>query len=152
VRLDAAMVNANGVETSLPISTDVVLVLLEETEAEAAANGDIAIAADGAHLAAPPIPVFGGRRRALLYDVVGREEGREELVVSVASVAGWRLAGVVGLPGKAVEWANRFAGGVPEHVVPDGPLTPDGTARVRLAGAVLATTANAGAPGEGAPA
>jgi large repetitive protein len=152
VRLDAAMVSANGVETSLPIGTEVVLVLLEETEAEAAANGDIAIAAEGARLAAPPIPVFGGRRRALLYDVVAREEGREELVVSVASVAGWRLAGVVGLPGKAVEWANRFAGGVPEHVVPDGPLTPDGTARVRLTGTVLATIADTGAAGEGAPA
>jgi len=53
-------------------------------------------------------------------------------VVAVASTTGWRLAGAVGLPGRAQEWAAYMHGGVPEHIVPEGPLTPDGQVTVRL--------------------
>jgi hypothetical protein len=64
--------------------------------------------------------------------------------VSVASVSGWQLAGVVGLPGTAAEWAARWNGVVPEQVVPDGPLSPDGAVTARWTG--TATTVGVGAP------
>ena len=40
--------------------------------------------------------------------------------------------GVVGLAGNAQEWGVRFNGTIPQQIVPDGPLTPDGSVTVRL--------------------
>ncbi|HEX3996132.1 MAG TPA: hypothetical protein VHX39_33590, partial [Acetobacteraceae bacterium] len=71
-------------------------------------------------------------RRALLYDVSDADATAGHITVGVASVSGWRLAGVVGMPGKAQEWATDLQGKVPEHIVPDGPLTPDGSISVRM--------------------
>jgi hypothetical protein len=51
-------------------------------------------------------------------------------------MTGARMAGIVGLAGSAQEWAIRFNGGVPEHLVPDGPSTPDGEINVRIYSAV----------------
>ena len=121
-----------GTETRLPLGVTVVAVLLDGQDVTAAADGDLAIATDGAQLATPPIPVGGGRRRMLLYDVVKRDTAADRLSISVGSSQGWRVAGVVGLTGRAIEWANRFHGEVPEHLVLDGPLTPDGSVVVRL--------------------
>ena len=53
-------------------------------------------------------------------------------VVSVGSARGWRVTGIVGFAGKAIEWANRFHGEAPERIVPEGPLTADGVVRVRF--------------------
>jgi hypothetical protein len=121
-----------GVETWLPASVGVVMVLLDQQDPTAASDGDLSIAADGATLAVPPARVVGGRRKALLYDVVDHDRTADHLVVAVASRAAWRVAGVVGLPGRAQEWAVRFNGNLPEHLVPDGPLTPDGRLTVRF--------------------
>jgi len=54
------------------------------------------------------------------------------VTIGVASVTGWRISGVVGMTGKAQEWATSLHGKVPEHIVPDGPLTPDGSISVRM--------------------
>ena len=132
VRASEAMVNQPGVETWLPIGVGVVMIILDQQDPTAAANGDLAIAVDGATLSTPPLRVVGGRRRALLYDVLQRKPGVDHMVVAVASTTGWRLAGAVGLPGRAQEWAAYMHGGVPEHIVPEGPLTPDGQVTVRL--------------------
>jgi hypothetical protein len=109
------------------------MLLLDGQDPTAAADGDLEIAVEDATLATPPIPVGGGRRRALLYDVAGYEGKNDYFQVSVASRAGWRLAGIAGLKGKAIEWANRFHGDVPERLVPEGPLTPDGAVVVTVA-------------------
>jgi len=66
-----------------------------------------------------------------LYDVTGQKD--ETFTVAAASKRGWQISGVVGLAGKAQEWAVRMHGDVPERMIPDGPLTPDGMIRVRLA-------------------
>ena len=58
--------------------------------------------------------------------------GADHISVAAASASGWRFAGVVGLAGKAQEWGVRFNGTIPQKVVPDGPLTPDGSITVRL--------------------
>jgi hypothetical protein len=47
---------------------------------------------------------------------------------------------VVGMPGSAQEWATDLQGKVPEHIVPDGPLTPDGSVSVRLVATSTAPT------------
>jgi hypothetical protein len=52
--------------------------------------------------------------------------------LAVSSEAGWRLAGVVGLPGSAVEWGERMNGAVPPRLVPEGPLSPDGSITARF--------------------
>jgi hypothetical protein len=125
-----------GVETTLPASATVVMVLLDGSDETAAANGDLAIAAQGATLVTPPIPVGGGHRRALLYDVqlVVSSAGlpADSYLISASSAAGWEISGIAGVAGKAIDWANRLHGDVPPHVVPQGPLTPDGSVRVRL--------------------
>ena len=132
IRVSEAINDQPGVETWLPISTSVVMVILEGQDVTAASAGDLAIAAEGGRLVTPPIPVGGGRRRALLYDVVAATREVDHLTVAAGSKTGWRVTGIVGLAGQALEWANRFHGEVPERIVPDGPLTPDGSLRVRL--------------------
>ena len=132
VRASEIMRDESGVETTLPLQTGVVMVLLDQNDATAAAAGDFSIAAEGATLQTPPLRVAGGNRRTLLYQVGPTTEGATELVVSVTSVSGWRVAGVIGLPGHAQEWAVRMNGGVPEHIVADGPLNADGQVTIRL--------------------
>jgi hypothetical protein len=174
-----------GVETFLPGAATVVMVLLDGSDETAAVNGDLAIAAHGATLVTPPIPVGGGHRRALLYDVVPAPltvgvpvtpvtggtpvvagtpvatstpptaatvagartpvaavaaglpiatvlKPRTSFSVTASSAQGWEISGIVGLKGKAIDWANRMHGDVPPHVVPQGPLTPDGSVRVKF--------------------
>jgi len=132
IRASEVMHEETAVETSLPIETAVVMILLDRQDATAAAEGDFAIACDGATLATPPLRVSGGERRALLYPVSQLAPSASSITVSTASAAGWRISGVVGLPGNAQEWAVRANGGVPEHLVPEGPLTPDGQVTIRL--------------------
>ena len=132
IRASEVMRDETATETSLPVATGVVMILLDQEDATAAAGGDLGIAADGATLATPPLRVEGGRRRALLYQVSQTTQGATSIVVSTASVTGWRVAGVVGLAGQAQEWAVRMNGGIPEHLVPQGPLTPNGQINVRL--------------------
>jgi hypothetical protein len=131
--LSRALLDQSGTETWLPKSIGVVMILLDQQDATAADNGDLGIACDGAVLATPPVLGAGGRRRALLYDILSRDDKSDHITVSAASQAGWALSGVIGLPGRAVEWAARIHGSVPPHLVPDGPLTSWGEVRVRLA-------------------
>jgi hypothetical protein len=124
-----------GMETILPSSVTCVMILLDGADPTAAANGDLAIAATGATLGSPPIPVGGGHRRALVYDVtLAATSGAPSpwFSVSAGSATGWEISGIAGLKGRAIDWANRMHGDVPPHVVPQGPFTPDGSVRVRL--------------------
>ncbi len=125
-----------GMQTILPAAVTCLMILLDGEDETAAANGDLAIAAQGATLVTPPIPVGGGHRRALLYDVTPLVSAAgvppQFFSVSASSALGWQISGIAGLQGKAIDWANRMHGDVPPHVVPQGPLTPDGSVRVRL--------------------
>jgi hypothetical protein len=132
IRISDAMVAQSGAETWLPVAIGVVMILLDLQDATAADSGDLGIACDGATLATPPVAGTGGRRRALLYDVVARDPKATRISVSVASKTGWSLAGVIGLPGRAAEWAARLNGAVPPDLVPNGPLTPSGQILVQL--------------------
>jgi hypothetical protein len=125
VRAAEALAGQPGAETWLPIATDVVLVLLDQLDPTAAQQGDLTITVAGGQLASP-LRIPGGRRRALLYQVIERDPKARQLAISTLSDAAFALAGVVGLAGRAAEWAARFDGGVPEVLVPSGPLTPEG--------------------------
>lgn len=139
VRLFEAITDQVGAETWLPPTIGVVMILLDQDDATAAGDGDLSLAVQGAALVSPPLRVLGGKRKALLYNVTGVKADTDHLTVGVASKAGWRVAGVAGLPGHAQEWAVRWNGQIPEQIVSDGPLTPDGSVTVRF-------TAAAGAP------
>ena len=131
-RASDALTDQSGVETWLPKSVGVVMILLDQQDPTAVLAGDLGIACDGATLATPPVAGAGGAHRALLYDVLTTDEKAPYIAVSVASQRGWSLAGVVGLPGHAAEWAARLHGTAPPHLVPDGPLTVSGEVLVRL--------------------
>ena len=132
IRVSDAVAEQIGTETWLPTSIGVVMILLDLQDASATANGDLALSCQGATLSSTPIRILGGRRRALLYDVSNLDPKAGHITVGVASITGWRLSGVVGMPGHAQEWATDLQGKVPEHIVPDGPLTPDGSISVRM--------------------
>jgi large repetitive protein len=132
IRVSDAVAEQIGTETWLPTSIGVVMILLDLQDASASADGDLALSCQGATLSSTPIRILGGRRRALLYDVSNADPTAGRITVGVASVSGWRLSGVVGMPGQAQEWATDLQGKVPEHIVPDGPLTPDGSISVRI--------------------
>jgi hypothetical protein len=134
VRVSAAAREQRGIETRLPIGVRVVMVILDGRDSCAAERGDLAIGCDGATLVTPAIPVGGGNRRAVLYDVTDVNRESDYFTVSVVSEEGWRVTGVIGLQGKALEWATRLHGSVPEDMVPNGPLTPYGVVRVRFGG------------------
>ncbi len=119
-----------GVETELPIGVEVVIIALDLADASAAAEGDLAIGAVGATLLTPPQRVAARDRRILLYDVSARDSKATSLTVSVVSVAGWSVAGVIGAHGSAVEWAARLRAGIPDHFVPEGPVAPGGSLTV----------------------
>jgi hypothetical protein len=126
VRVSDALALQSGAETLLPIAVSVVMILLDQVDPSAADAGDLGIACEGATLGTPPIAGTGGCRRSLLYEVIARDPGATRISVSVVSRSGWTLAGVVGLPGRAAEWAAQLSGSVPPHLVPDGPLTTAG--------------------------
>jgi hypothetical protein len=138
VRLSQAVVDQSGVETWLPVSVGVVGLILDQRDPTAASSGDLAIAVSGAVVAAPA-QVTGGVRKILLYDVT-KVSAADHIVVAVASQSGSRLSGIVGLPGRAQEWAVRWNGGIPEHIVPDGPLTSDGSVVVTISAPLPAVT------------
>jgi len=94
----AGLVAPQDAQTWLPANTSVVMIMLDQQDPTAATEGDLAIAATGAKLAAVPVRVGGGRRLALLYDVAALEPGSRLIGISVASATGWRLAGVVAMP------------------------------------------------------
>jgi len=131
VRMSEAIADQAGVETHLPLVTEVVAIVLDQQDPSAALDGDLAVYVQGVTLS-PPLRVGGGRRLALLYDIVTKDASGDTISIAVGSQTGWRLNGVVGLTGKAREWAARMAGGIPEQLVPDGPLTPEGSAWVWL--------------------
>lgn len=124
-----------GVETRLPIGSEVVMIALDIGDFSAAQSGDLALAASGGTLADTPQRVTTGGRRLLLYDVVGRDAKANAIILSIASVSGYRLGGVVGLHGKASEWANLLSSGVPDQFVPDGAVSPGGSLTVTYSGA-----------------
>jgi hypothetical protein len=132
IRASEVLRDETAAETALPVETGVVMLLLDQQDATAAAAGDFGIAADGATLSTPPLRVTGGTRLALLYPVEEVTKEATSITIAVASITGWRLSGVVGLPGQAQDWAVRMNGGVPEHLVPEGPLTPDGQVTIRF--------------------
>jgi hypothetical protein len=132
VKLGAVMLDQPGIETYLPTSVAVVMFLLDRQDPTSTADGDLQLATTGITLATPPLRVEGGARRALIYTVAGRDAKAPYATVAAASVSGWRLSGVLGLPGTAQEWAVRMNGGIPEHLVSDGPFTPDGQIVVQL--------------------
>ncbi len=130
--ISAAVAQQSGLETWLPKTISLVMILLDRQDPTAAAAGDLAIACDGVTLAVPPVLGGGGDRTALLYDVISTETKAEHITIAVGSKTGWSLAGVVGLHGKAMEWAAQLNGRVPPNLIADGPLTPGGDVLVRM--------------------
>lgn len=84
------------------------------------------------------------RGKILLYDVT-QVTATDHIVVGVASRSASRLSGIIGLSGHAQEWAVLWNGAIPEHIVPDGPLTPDGSVTVTLTAATTAPAAGTAA-------
>jgi len=128
-----AMAGQIGVETRLPAGVNVVIVVLDMTDASAAAAGDLALGLDGGTLSPAPQRVIAANRRLLIYDVASVDPGAAALTVSVASAHAWTVGGVIGVHGSAPEWATLLAGGIPDHFVPDGPIAPGGSLTVTYA-------------------
>jgi hypothetical protein len=131
-QISYAVADQVGSETRLPVAIDTVLILLDQQNADAAGAGDLAVGITGATVQTPPLLVVGGTRTALLYDLTAHTDNAVAISVAVGSLNGWRLAGVAGLQGSAQSWAVRWNGAIPEQIVPEGPLTPDGSVNVLI--------------------
>src|SRR5262249_46705831 len=101
VRLSEALMDQPGVETWLPMRIRVIALLLDTVDASAAQGGDLAVAAKNATLSTQTVRVAGGNRKTLFYDVLDRDPKAAFISVSAASRDGLRVAGVVGLSGRA---------------------------------------------------
>jgi hypothetical protein len=122
----AALAQQTASETTLPATVDVVLVILDARGA-VLPTGAPRVLATGATLSAPPLVVVGGRRLHLFYTVSDRKEGLLRVAVGGEQ---WQTAGVLGLRGRAEEWATDLAGGAPRQLISDGPLTAAGSVTV----------------------
>jgi hypothetical protein len=122
----AALAEQTASETTLPATVDVVLVLLD-ARGQALPSAGPRVLATSATLSSPPLVVAGGRRLHLFYTVTGREE--DLLRVAITSDQ-WQTAGVLGLRGRAEDWAQALAGGTPRQLISDGPLTESGSVTV----------------------
>lgn len=127
-----ALADQVGAETRLPTQIDTLLILLDQQNANAASTGDLVIGVTGATIQTPPLIVAGGTRTALLYDITAHDDNAVAISVAVGSLEGWALAGVAGMQGTAQMWAVSWNGKIPEQIVPDGALTPDGVVTVRI--------------------
>jgi hypothetical protein len=122
----AALAQQTACETALPAAVDVVLVIVD-ARGQTPPVGGPRVLAGGATLSAPPLVVAGGRRLHLFYSVSDRQDAL--LRVAVAGDE-WQVAGVLGLRGRAREWAQALAGGAPRQLIADGPLTATGSVTV----------------------
>jgi hypothetical protein len=124
-----------AVETRLPTTVGVIAIALDVQDPTAAQDGDLALAVTGATLADTPQRVITGSRRLLLYDVATTDPAATAMLIAVASVTGHRVGGVIGLRGKAIEWADRLSAGLPDHFIPDSAFSPEGSPTVTYTGA-----------------
>lgn len=131
-QISYALADQAGTETRLPKSIDTILVLLDGADADAATADDLTIGITGATIATPPLLVTGGARTALLYTITAHDDKADSISIAVGSVAGYQVAGVAGMSGTAQSWAVRWNGGVPQQIVAEGPLTPNGSITVQI--------------------
>jgi len=134
IAAERAVADQSAVTTRLPAAVTVVAFLLEQNDATAAFDGDLAVSVEGAIMSLPPLVVLGGTRRTVLYDVRATEEAQAQgwFDISVASEKGWRLGGVIGLQGQATDWADRLDGDTPPTFIDDRALSADGDVRARF--------------------
>ena len=114
-----------GVETQLPATVTVVVIALDAADPGATPGTDLAIGFTGGTLATPQ-RVLAGQRRVLCYDVTA-DPGATSFTVSVASAQAWRVGAMIGTGGTAAELASALSSGLPDHFVPDGPISPAGS-------------------------
>jgi hypothetical protein len=123
-----ALAGQTASETIMPTAVDVVLVILDARGSVLPAAGP-RVLATGATLSTPPQVVAGGRRLHLFYSV-GDRQG--PLLRVAVSASGWQTAGVLGLRGRAEEWATMLGSTAPRQFVPVGPLTASGGVTVNF--------------------
>ena len=112
-----------GLSTFLPAETEVVVVQVDRRTG-GSDLGDLVVSARGGELGSATRVERGGRL-CLLYPVKTRA-GDAPLEVSVASVADWRLAGVVGLMGTVEEWDQALQRNPHLRMVDEAPLAGEG--------------------------
>jgi len=130
-----ALAGTRGQETRLPVTTAVVVVLLDELDATARAAGDLAVAINGAPVTASQV-LAQGTRRALIYQLGAPSGDAAAIGVVLGSTRGVRTMAVLGLGGtlaSAADWLQRqnlevtlspgpaSAGAVAVRFVPAGP-------------------------------
>lgn len=144
IAAERAVADQSAITTRLPSAVSVVAFLLEQNDASAAFDGDLAVSAEGAIMSLPPVAVIGGTRRTVLYDVRATEEAQAQgwFDISVASEKGWRLGGVIGLQGTADDWADRLDGDAPPTFIDDRALSADGDVRARFVIAISTEPGN----------
>ncbi|HEY4940109.1 MAG TPA: DUF6603 domain-containing protein [Rhizomicrobium sp.] len=131
VRAADALRGQIAVETCLPASVDVVIVMLDGLDSTASQQGDLALAVQGATLTGSPQRVLRGNRRCLCYDVIARDAKAASFTVSAANSSAWSVCGVVGVRGTALEWAVSLRSGSLDGLIPDGAIAPGGSLTVR---------------------
>ena len=110
VRASAALRGQRSVETVLGAGARTVLVVVEAEEPGAEpTTPEVSLAAAGT-----PIAVAGGGRTVLVVPL--DELATERFSVAVGVAESSRLAGVLGVPGPAGEWAERLADGAAPRI------------------------------------
>jgi hypothetical protein len=125
------VVSGRRVETTLPATSAVVIVILDLLDQAAADAGDLTVGVDGATLGTP-IQVDATPQRILIYEVTSIDDGAASFTVAVLSTAAWQAAGTVGVAGHAAEWAARFSSDIPDDLVGEAAAGPDGAIVVAM--------------------
>jgi hypothetical protein len=113
------------IETTLPRRVTALLVLASAPDPTQAALGDLDVRVDGGTIG-PPLPFEGVSGEGALYAV----HAKDDLRVTVASMAGYRPRAVVGFRGAPAEIAAWLHTESRTDVVAEGPLSVDGSVGV----------------------
>jgi hypothetical protein len=128
-----ALADRTACETTMPSSVDVVVVIVDARGGGVPSAGP-RILSTGATLTAPLVAA-GGQRLHLVYAVHDRSEPLLRIAVAAEQ---WQTTAVMGLPGRAEEWAEMLGTVAPRQLVPDGPLSATGAVSIQFESTTVA--------------
>ena len=128
-----ALADQTACETTMPSSVDVVLVIVD-ARGGGVPTGGPRVLSTGATLTSPLVAA-GGRRLHLVYEVHDRSAPLLRIAVAAEQ---WQTAAVMGLPGRAEEWAEMLGTVAPRQLVPDGPLSGSRTVSIEFESTAVA--------------
>jgi hypothetical protein len=137
VPISNALLDQQVVQTDFSPAVTVIGVLVENPSGLPLGPDAVVVGVDRASVSGDPMRIEAGRRTLFLYDVTLGDAPTDRIsvtagLIQVADLDPHFLAGVLGAPGSAADWAAALNGSTLTQLVGAEQLTVDGSIQVRL--------------------